>query len=79
MRYDLTNSYHICTYVFYPRNGMLNWIARSTEILELTSLECENIGKLTKLSINGYWCGVLKDPIIFEYFVEIYNTLSRDR
>lgn len=74
--------------VSYPRKVMLNWIARNIEILELTSLETENIGKLTKLSVNGYWCGVLKDPNILQVkfytsrrlgLIPIYTSFSFDK
>tara|TARA_B100000424_G_scaffold36115_3_gene24406 strand:- start:3097 stop:7917 length:4821 start_codon:yes stop_codon:yes gene_type:complete len=74
--------------VSYPRIIMLKWIAQNTEVLELTSLECENVGKLTKLFVNGYWCGLLKDPLILEVkfktarrlgLIPIYTSFSFDK
>ena len=55
----------IMTYITadLSRESMLEWLRQYSAMIPLTECISSHISSTTKIMINGYWCGVIHDPM----------------
>jgi len=54
----------ICTYISraVDRDSMTKWVLENTEVEPIESFELENMYAFTKVFVNGYWLGMVREP-----------------
>lgn len=56
-----------------PRSKIIKWINENTKIEVLENSFLENLDKFTKVFVNGFWLGIVREPVPFVEKIKLFR------